>query len=180
MQRLGAPGSIIISLDWHQVLDDVRFNNKETFRPRGYYLVPVILQKLAEIKAASPNCVILITSYCHCAEYRTSVLQVPDQILDHRIVTDKRIGRLGKLAALLSICKEGSRVVHVDDSGEICKEISEYRGGHFSISAKGIAIPRRNRNRPQERYQHCPYHRSVIHALDSVIQELWYHRLGDS
>ena len=70
--------------------------------------------------------------------------------------------------------------MHADDFGEICQEISEYSGGHFSIRAKGIAIPRRNRSKPQERYPHCPYCRSVIHALDSALQELQYHRLGES
>ena len=154
-----------LSIDWHQVLDVVRLEDL-TLRPRGYYLLDEIVEKLQALKQVFPDLVICVNSYCHNLEYRLAVLAGPDTIVDFRIVTSKRDKTGGKLDALRAIFGSEAGIVQIDDNFEIVKEISEAR----NCKALGILIPRRGRKYPQKRFAGAQYFRSVLHALDSLIQ----------
>lgn len=160
----------LLSIDWHQVLDTVRCQG-QTLRPRGYYLLDEIKTRLRELKARVNGLVIVINSYCHCTEFRTSVLKVPDREVDYRIVTSYRAGVGGKLGALRSITKEGCGIAHVDDSAEVIAEF-KYKSKEKGSSLKifGITIPRAGRRRPQERVDGIQYYRNILEVLDALIE----------
>ena len=89
----------VLALDWHQCLDVCRTWNG-TLRPTGYRILDIFQEKIAALREIFPDLCVIILSYCHAPEFRNGVLSVPDDCIDFRVVTDKKIGPLGKLAAL--------------------------------------------------------------------------------
>jgi len=74
------------------------------------------------------------------------VLSIPDTVIDHRIVTDRKSGIGGKLEALVSIF-ESERIVHIDDSAEVCDEflqriLSSRATDRPQFNIVGIKVPR--------------------------------------
>ena len=92
----------VLALDWHQCLDVCRTWNG-TLRPVGYRILDIFQEKIAELRRIFPDLCVIILSYCHAPEFRRGVLSVPESCIDFRVVTDKKIGPLGKLAALKAI-----------------------------------------------------------------------------
>ena len=74
------------------------------------------------------------------------MLSIPDKAIDHRIVTDRKSGIGGKLDALVSIF-ESERIVHIDDSAEVCDEflqriVSSRATDRPQFNIFGIKVPR--------------------------------------
>ena len=104
----------IVSLDWHQVLDTLRFADY-TERPSGYDLTTSVRDLLQTVKQSIPNCIVLVNSYC-CAEgYRQGVLSIQPRfphLVDHCITTSERCGQCGKLSALGHLCSPSCKIIH--------------------------------------------------------------------
>lgn len=167
--------TFVLSLDWHQVLDAVRLSNQETLRPKGYYILGCVKERLRELKQQVPSLVICVNSYCHCEEFRRGVPSIPDSdCIDYRIVTDRKTGAGGKLDALRAILPPRAGCCHIDDNAEVLEEFADHqrRSNLLNLKPLGIAIPRAGRRRPQERTDKCDYYKSVVHALDHLIQGL--------
>lgn len=95
------------------------------------------------------------------------------ECIDYRIVTRRKTGDGGKLDALKAFLPNGSACLHLDDSIEVLQELVDYRRSsnpRLNIKPLGIAIPRSSRKRPQQRTDQCDYYKSVVHALDHLIQ----------
>ena len=122
----------MISLDWHQVLDAVR-RSQFTERPLGYSLTSSVTDILGKVKRAIPSSIIVINSYCNGPSFRNGVLSVQPQypdLINHSIVTSERCGQWGKLAALGHLCNSNCRIVHFDDSAEVCEEFLRRSAQH--------------------------------------------------
>ena len=157
---------VVLSIDWHQVLDTVRFPG-QVQRPRGYYLLPQITNKLQELKQLVPDIVVVVNSYCHCQEYRTGVLSIPDAVVDYRIVTDRKCGAGGKVDALLSIF-EAERIIHIDDNTEVCSEfqqkiVNSRATDRPQFNIIGIVVPRRKHQRQLQ----IDWRKNVIEAVSA-------------
>ena len=157
---------VVLSIDWHQVLDTVRFPG-QVQRPRGYYLLPQIANKLQELKQLVPDIVVVVNSYCHCQEYRTGVLSIPEAVVDYRIVTDRKCGAGGKVDALLSIF-EAERIIHIDDNTEVCSEfqqkiVSSRATDRPQFDIIGIVVPRRKHQRQLQ----IDWRKNVIEAVSA-------------
>ena len=100
---------------------------------------------------------------------------MPDDCIDFRVVTDKKIGPLGKLAALKAIFKESTGVAAVDDNDEVLSEYLAHRNlpaarRFLNIQPSGIQVPNRGRRNPQVRVQGVPYWKNVAEVLDKLIE----------
>ena len=114
--------SCILSIDWHQGLDVVRLEG-QTLRPNGYHGLEEIKQKTLKIQRIVPELFIVICSYCHSTEYRSSLLAIADSDV---AATSQKSGPSGKLAALGSKFPSCSRtLVHIDDNVKVCREVKE-------------------------------------------------------
>ena len=160
---------LVLSLDWHQVLDTLRLRD-QVQRPRGYYILPQIANQLQRLKQVVPGIVIVVNSFCHCPEFRISVLSIPDTVIDYRIVTDQKCGAQGKLQALLSIF-DAERFVHCDDNSDVCDEflqriVNSRATDRPQFNIVGIRVPRRWR---QQRCLPVEWKGNVIEAISSCF-----------
>lgn len=65
------------------VLDTVRLDGGETVRPRGYYILECVKQRLWRLFEIVPSLVVCLNSYYHCAEFRQGVLSIQDSDCIH-------------------------------------------------------------------------------------------------
>ena len=163
----------VLALDWHQCLDVCRTWNG-TLRPTGYHILDIFQEKIAALREIFPDLCVIILSYCHAPEFRNGVLSVPDDCIDFRVVTDKKIGPLGKLAALKAIFKESTGIAAVDDNDEVLSEYLAHRNlpaaqRFLNVQPFGIQVPNRGRRNPQVRVQGVPYWKNVAEVLDKLI-----------
>ena len=156
--------AVIVSIDWHQVLDCVRGWDRSALRPVPHYSVlPVISRAIHSLRERLP-CFVCINSYCHSPACRSGVLSAFSHgsaagCFDAAIVTRERRGRGGKLWALEHIISDlrGSRVTHLDDNSEI---LSEFRAaGHCAL---GIRVPRK------PKASNVEYFANVVEGLNSI------------
>lgn len=160
---------IVLSIDWHQVLDTLRLRD-QVERPRGYYILPQIISQLQRVKQVVPGVVIVVNSYCHSQAFRIGVLSIPDTVIDYRIVTDQKCGPQGKLQALLSIF-DAERFVHCDDNIEVCDEflqriLSSRATDRPQFNIVGIRVPRRWR---QQRGLPVEWKGNILDAIASCF-----------
>ena len=150
--RVKFSGQVIVSLDWHQVLD-IKRHSRGTDRPSPpYTLLPEYEQLIRGLK--DRGVAVLVCSYTCSPVYRDQVQSLswkyPD-LFNHVITTESRGREGGKLSALQTITHFGScHVVHFDDSDEVLDELERYReyrgwpvGNPLGITAVGIKVPRK-------------------------------------
>ena len=77
---------LIFSVDWHQVLDTVRFR-KETLRTDTYRILPEVQDSFHQLQDQFPGCLIVINSYCCSEFYRKGVASVTHPSVSHTITT---------------------------------------------------------------------------------------------
>ena len=148
--RVKVSGRVVVSIDWHQVLD-IKRQKRGISRPSPpNTLLPEYESLIRELK--SKGVVVIVNSYCCSPEYRDSVQSLTAKypgLFDYVITTTKRCEEGGKLRALQSIVHLAtSRIIHFDDNLDILKELVDYQewrtaqGGHQQkISAVGIRVP---------------------------------------
>ena len=91
------------------------------------------------------------------------------QNLDCAITTEERVGQGGKVWALDQVVEPNTRVWHLDDSPEICREIFEGRRRHqVNIRAAGIKVP--NHWRRQREVTGVFWYQNVLEALDTLAE----------
>ena len=150
--RVKFSGQVIVSLDWHQVLD-IKRRSRGTDRPSPpYTLLPEYEQLIRGLK--DRGVAVLVCSYTCSPVYRDQVQSLswkyPD-LFNHIITTENRGREGGKLSALQTITHFGScHLVHIDDSDEVLDELERYReyrgwpvGNPVGITAVGIKVPRK-------------------------------------
>ena len=150
--RVKFSGQVIVSLDWHQVLD-IKRHSRGTDRPSPpYTLLPEYERLIRGLK--DRGVAVLVCSYTCSPVYRDQVQSLswkyPD-LFNHVITTESRGREGGKLSALQTITHFGScHVVHFDDSDEVLDELERYReyrgwpvGNPVGITAVGIKVPRK-------------------------------------
>eukprot|EP00438_Fugacium_kawagutii_P034582 Skav208722 [mRNA] locus=scaffold615:56365:56772:- [translate_table: standard] len=116
---------------------------------------------MVALKRIIPELVVVINSYCHCAEYRASVLAVPDQEVNYRIVANEK-------TALRAVTVPGCGMARIDDNCDVNEEVRETRG----FKALGVTVPRKGRRNPQQRASGVQYFRSAVEVLDALITGL--------
>ena len=91
----------------------------------GYRIIPELGQAISRLRAAFPDCVVVLLSYCHCLEYRRGVLRIaelPNNPFDHMNVTSERIGTGGKLFTLGTLAHQSCGIAQTDDATDIAEE----------------------------------------------------------
>ena len=182
-QRVKFSGELVVSLDWHQVLD-VKRHSRGTDRPSPpYTLLPEYEQLIRGLK--DRGVVVLVCSYTCSPVYRDQVQSLAwkyPRLFDHIIITtEKRCREGGELSALQSITHLGScKMVHFDDSEEVIEELESYRAyrgwlvGHpVGVTAVGIKVLRR----PQ--FQGPRYFKNLGEALAQLDTEHLSRRLAE-
>ena len=169
--------SVVISVDWHQVLDVKRSSSRFAERPDpSYSLLDCYRWKLESLKRQ--GAVLIINSYTCSAWYKSCVHSVAERypgLFDLIITTSKRTGVGGKLWTLCQLLDTSTcATIHIDDSSEILEEIGEYcqwvdpplpEGS--CIKGLGISVPKK----PKTSF--APYFWNLEVALDAVsIEEL--------
>ena len=164
----------ILSIDWHQVLDCIRIPGETVTRPVGYTVVEQVRAKLRELKSTVPGIHVVINSYCCAAGFRNGVLSIRCPEVDHVIVTSKKSGPRGKLAALQSVCRRTARICHIDDSAEVLRELKlerrKQRG--WNTYPLGIRIPRSARRTAQEREPGVIYYGNVLETITHFVTSI--------
>ena len=129
--------NLLLSLDYHQVCDTIRFSNKHVIRANNYRVLPQLREALQELKALYPEIKVVITSYTRSEYYKRGVENFawegwPE--IDHCIITRDRCGFHGKLETLLryqaELVEKENRffhILHADDSAEILQEFLNHR-----------------------------------------------------
>ena len=134
-------GRLIFSVDWHQVLDAVRFP-KETLRTDAYRILPEVQDSFQQLKDRFPGCLIVINSYC-CSEYfRKGIASIVHPLVAHTISTEDRTKEKGKFSALTEIATESCILVHFDDSAEVVEEWKTLSEEYQNLGIFGIKVPR--------------------------------------
>ena len=127
--RVKVSDRVVVSIDWHQVLD-IKRQSQGNIRPSPpYTLLPEYEGWIRELK--SKGVVVIVNSYCCSPAYRDSVQSLIAKypgLFDYVITTTKRCEEGGKLWALQSIVHLAtSRVIHFDDNLDILKEFVDYQ-----------------------------------------------------
>ena len=171
---------VVVSIDWHQVLDTIRLSKYKTLRvdtSSGWYtLLQEVKQRLVRIRELAHQkgirLAILVLSYTHSLEFRNRVLGLlpwEAEHLDCAITTEERVGQGGKVWALDQVVEPNTRVWHLDDSPEICREIFEGRRRHqVNIRAAGIKVP--NHWRRQREVTGVFWYQNVLEAFDTLAE----------
>lgn len=173
-------GKVLVSLDWHQVLD-VKRHSRGADRPwPEYTLLPEYEALIRSLKEKGVE--LVVCSYTHSPFYRDSVQSLSSKypgLFTHVITTEQRCERGGKLHALLTIAHLSScKVIHCDDAEEIVAELdkfAQYRNwplGHpVGVTPVGIKAPRK-RQHPGARY-----FKNLTQALEQLDVENLQQRL---
>ena len=165
---------LIVSLDWHQVLDTIR-TNSQTLRTDNwnwYYLLDPIKERLRAIRNIADQrgqpLKIIVLSYTHSPTFRDKVLQLlpwESNYIDLAVTTQERTGIGGKVWTLKHLCSSSSRIWHADDNIEICKEIvgdSEQR-----IRVAGIRVPKHWKT---QRQLNIHWRQNILYALQIFLK----------
>ena len=166
---------LVISLDWHQVCDTVRTQFK-TLRTSGdwYYILDPIRERLTYLRSLSIPVTVFILSYNHSEKYSQLVQNLwpwEQDFIDVAVTTRERTGRGGKVWAIEHLCKENSKVWHVDDNIDICREIcGRPRNSPVTIRAAGIKVPTHWKR--QREFNQVFWYKNVLDALDGYTEAL--------
>ena len=167
---------LIVSLDWHQVLDTIRTKYKtiRTEEWQWYYLLDPVKHHLSEIRrlaeSKGDSVKIIVLSYTHSPAFQDKVLGLipyESNFLDLAVTTRERTGLGGKLWTLKQICSATSSIWHADDNTSICREIVQDQ--EERIRAAGIKVPSHWR---EQRELHIFWYRHILEALD-LLSKVW-------
>ena len=141
----------------NQVCDAIRLT-KATLRPVGYRIVPELGQAISRLRAAFPDCVVVLLIYCHCL-----IAELPHNPFDHVIVTSERIWTGGKLFALGALAHQSCGSAHIDEATDIAEKISTASGRNPNILFVGVKVPRHWRH---QRLIQTERKRNVLEAIE--------------
>lgn len=143
-------GRLILSIDWHQVLDICRTTGGNIHPDEPYTLIERYRRKLVQIKQHDSRIVLVVNSYTCAPYYRDSVHSLAQKypgLFDHIVTTSDRTSRGGKAQALSSFCSLGRCcIVHFDDQKDVLDEFAGFRqfrldqGWRTELNAVGISV----------------------------------------
>ena len=166
---------LIFSVDWHQVLDTVRFP-KETLRTDTYRILPEVQDSLQQLRDQFPGCLIVINSYCCSEYYRKGVASINHPLVAHTITTEDRVTEKGKFSALTQIADKSCILVHFDDSADVVKEWRDLTAGfNNQLGIFGIKVPRHWKT--QRAVTGVSWYQNILDAIQDVCTK---YRLKES
>lgn len=159
----------ILSLDFHRVLDSVQVSNRLTLRTTEQGELHPRVCEVLRATIGNPFAQIVL-SYCHHKTTRDNVKRAcwNRDFLNGAAISDKPVGRFGKLAVLEQIITEEAlcsrRVYHLDDSEEVLGELLQYS----QIVPVGIRVRGKRNFRQVEgvRYFDC-----VFDAIEFCLEQ---------
>eukprot|EP00438_Fugacium_kawagutii_P004929 Skav217268 [mRNA] locus=scaffold47:1631308:1631835:- [translate_table: standard] len=163
---------MLMSIDWHQVLDVCRTRAGDIRPSQPYTLIARYKGKLIQVKAFDPRILLVINSYTCVPYYRDSVhglAQTYPGLFDHIITTSDRTSRGGKAHTLGTfISYKHCVIIHFDDQKDILNEFANFRqyrldqGLRVELKPVGITVPRR------AKASGIRYFRNLEEALDQL------------
>ena len=166
---------LIFSVDWHQVLDTVRFR-KETLRTDTYRILPEVQDSFHQLQDQFPGCLIVINSYCCSEFYRKGVASVNHPSVSHTITTEDRVNEKGKFSALTEIADDSCVLVHFDDSVDVVTEWRDLTARHNEqLGIFGIKVPRHWKT--QRAVTGVDWYQNIVDAIQDVCTK---YRLKES
>jgi len=166
---------LIFSVDWHQVLDTVRFR-KETLRTDTYRILPEVQDSFHQLQDQFPGCLIVINSYCCSEFYRKGVASVNHPSVAHTITTEDRVNEKGKFSALTELADKSCVLVHFDDSADVVTEWRDLTARHNDqLGIFGIKVPRHWKT--QRAVTGVDWYQNIVDAIQDVCTK---YRLKES
>lgn len=166
---------LIFSVDWHQVLDTVRFR-KETLRTDTYRILPEVQDSFHQLQDQFPGCLIVINSYCCSEFYRKGVASVTHPSVSHTITTEDRVNEKGKFSALTEIADDSCVLVHFDDSVDVVTEWRDLTARYNEqLGIFGIKVPRHWKT--QRAVTGVDWYQNIVDAIQDVCTK---YRLKES
>ena len=162
---------LILSWDFHQVLDCFRYSNTRKVHCQQGWLPQEVRSAVADLQ--SDQICQVVVSYCHNPDTVQNVLRhtLPQAEFSGVYITRKPDGPKGKLQLLLSLQGPGVYLAHVDDSPEVLSEIQNHIESHpyCGLDIVGLVVPRKRQ------IAGVKYCRNVREIVDNIVATRRWH-----